>query len=181
MRLFLAILPDDSLRQTLLNIQNDMKKQGIRGRYTDPFNLHMTLLFIGEYGDPGRVNDLLEDIPFAPFEIRLSGIVRMRDLYLCTLQESREAETLARRLRRTLAGHDIPFDRKTFFPHITLLRKAENDPLQSIPEPVGTMEVSCISLMKSERGTHGMVYTEIGSICENIILPEDCPPGYFPE
>ncbi len=66
MRLFTAVLPDESFRQELETIQGEMKKKGIRGRYTDPFNLHLTLVFIGEYGNPDGVMDILEEIPFEP-------------------------------------------------------------------------------------------------------------------
>lgn len=57
----------------------------------------------------------------------------------------------------------IPFDRKKFMPHITLARKIEYDkgfPTDS-PFPAA-MDVEYISLMRSDRGRNGMIYTNMG-------------------
>ena len=79
------------------------------------------------------------------------------------MDESAPLTAVARRIRRALAEHDIPFDRKRFSPHITLIRKAaENMPGIQV-EPV-SMRVDTISLMRSDRGKHGMIYTAIGEI-----------------
>ena len=166
MRLFIAFLPDEETRQRLEDIQRSMKEKGIRGRYTDPFNLHMTLLFIGEYGDPDHVMDVLEEIPFEQCTLTLSHIERMHDMYLCIVKDNDEVSSYVRRLHRACAEQEIPFDRKSFLPHITLLRKADvnNEPDLSELIQEQTMPVSAISLMKSEHGKNGMVYTEIGRI-----------------
>jgi len=87
-----------------------------------------------------------------------------------TGQESQQAIpffSCVRRLRRVLAEHGIPYDRKRFAPHITLVRKAEftgrmDALLQHLPT-VG-MDVHEISLMRSDRGKNGMIYARIGSI-----------------
>ena len=67
-------------------------------------------------------------------------------------------------LRHALAEGGIPFDRKRFSPHITLLRRADTGgrprPGLAIP-PVG-MTVRRAALMRSDRGKDGMIYTEIG-------------------
>ena len=60
-----------------------------------------------------------------------------------------------------------PFDRKKFRPHITLIRKVSYKTDQRLPLELlqhERMVVNRISLMKSERGKNGMVYTEIGYI-----------------
>ena len=72
-------------------------------------------------------------------------------------------------MRRALADAGIPFDRKKFSPHITLVRKPEIAGSRNggIPEsvladlPKAEMIVDHISLMRSERGRHGMIYTEL--------------------
>ncbi|MBR6444724.1 MAG: RNA 2',3'-cyclic phosphodiesterase, partial [Firmicutes bacterium] len=65
-----------------------------------------------------------------------------------------------------LADAGIPFDRKKFTPHITLIRRAKQ---VSKPSPrsraaaggTAEMTVDHISLMRSDRGKTGMVYTEL--------------------
>ena len=62
---------------------------------------------------------------------------------------------------------EIPFDRKKFMPHVTLIRRADCTKGKAfLPEfqESDPMRVSGISLMKSEQGRHGMVYTEIGYV-----------------
>ena len=69
--------------------------------------------------------------------------------------------SVVRRIRRALAESEIPFDRKRFSPHITLIRKASGKMPGIQVQPV-TMTVSTISLMRSDRGRNGMIYTELG-------------------
>ena len=66
-------------------------------------------------------------------------------------------------MRRALAENDIPFDRKRFSPHITLVRKASRDAAGIGIAPAG-MDVEAISLMRSDRGKSGMIYTELGRV-----------------
>ncbi len=69
-----------------------------------------------------------------------------------------------KRLRKTLSDHGIPFDRKRFNPHITLVRKAVcNKGLPAVSIHKKEMLVERVSLMRSDRGKHGMIYTEICS------------------
>ena len=71
-----------------------------------------------------------------------------------------------RRLRRALAEADIPFDRKKFSPHITIIRRGKGS-LADVPEGEidqyfgASMTVDHISLMRSDRGKSGMIYTEL--------------------
>ena len=66
-------------------------------------------------------------------------------------------------IKDALTEAGIPFDRKRFSPHITLLRKATADRLYGIDVPAASMTADAISLMRSERGKNGMIYTELGS------------------
>jgi 2'-5' RNA ligase len=60
----------------------------------------------------------------------------------------------------------VPFDRKKFSPHITLMRRAGGR-LSGMQEEEmaslfgASMTVDHISLMRSDRGRHGMIYTEL--------------------
>ena len=70
-----------------------------------------------------------------------------------------------KRLRRSLSDHAIPFDEKRFNPHITLVRKASFDKgLPAVSVSQKEMLVERISLMRSDRGKHGMIYTEVGCV-----------------
>ncbi len=169
MRLFIAILFDDDTIKTLQDAQKRLKDAGIEGRFMPKENLHMTLAFIGDYGDPDDVLDAMEEIPFKPFDVEMDRIYSFRDMYMMSFAESDELSGYVRRLRRALAQADIPYDRKKFVPHVTMVRKATSkvkDPI--IPEVSESVRVPVqgISLMRSEFGKNGMIYTEIGYIHE---------------
>ena len=167
MRLFIAIRLSDEIKAGLSSVQSFLKNHGVRGNFTKLENLHLTLAFIGEYADPERVLDAMRSIPFEPFPIRLEGFGSFGSLYWCGLGESAALSAYAKRLRRALAENGIPFDRKKFSPHITLIRGASFDKNRGFPGvtiPEAAMEVDRVSLMRSDRTKSGMVYTEIGQI-----------------
>ena len=166
MRLFVAINFDEEIKGALKEVQNKMKLQGVRGNYTRPENLHLTLAFIGEYSDPGFVKEVVEGIRIAPFDISLDGMGSFGNLWWVGIKKNDRLEVLARILRRRLAENDVPFDRKRFSPHVTLIRKPESAIPLSPNDYAGlvngvSMTVDHISLMRSDRGKNGMIYTEI--------------------
>ena len=62
MRLFVAILLSDEMKKSLVQCMHDLKKQGVQGNYVPAQNLHMTLAFIGEYDNPGKVKDVIKRV-----------------------------------------------------------------------------------------------------------------------
>ena len=166
MRLFIALQLNSEMKKALIDLQDRMQRLGVRGNFTKPENLHLTLAFIGEYPDPEDVIDVLETIRVQPFQISLEGIGSFRNLWWAGLSGSDELKNLAKRLRRGLAEAGIRYDRKKFSPHITLVRKpltrSGTIPEEILQEPLrGKMTVEHISLMRSDRGKHGMIYTEL--------------------
>ena len=167
MRLFIAVQLDETMRSALRGIQAELRRRGMRGSFTNIANLHLTLAFIGEYPDPDAVLDAMDTVPFEPFSLRLAGFGRFGDLWWAGLAENGELTACVKRLRHALADAEIPFDRKRFAPHITLVRRAVWDGRTGLPTagiPDVEMEVDRISLMRSDRGKNGMIYTELGGI-----------------
>ena len=165
MRIFIALQFEEAFRQALLDVQSALKNCGIKGNYTKPENLHLTLAFIGEYGNPQNILDALDDIEFASFELSLNGIGRFETILWAGLSTSEQLNQNVKRIRRALAEQEIPFDRKKFMPHITLVRQYYLTKGTEFPEitiPHLSMEVTNFSVMRSERGKNGMIYTEIG-------------------
>jgi len=80
MRLFIAIKFNSEIKNALLSMQEQLKRANIRGNYTKPENLHLTLAFIGEYGDPDYVLETLEQVKFKPFELALDGVGSFGDI-----------------------------------------------------------------------------------------------------
>ena len=168
MRLFISVQLNKYLRGALQDMQDAMREQGVAGNYTRAENLHITLAFIGEYSDPTEVLDAMRRVSFEPFDIRLDGLGAFGDLWWAGVGEgSDELKALASKLRRALSEAGIPSDRKRFSPHITLLRRARStEGFRPDEEDCAYwrrpyMTVERISLMRSDRTKHGMVYTEI--------------------
>ena len=163
MRLFIAISLSPEMKDALTDAQRAMYARGVRGSFTPEENLHLTLAFIGEYPNADTVMDALSGVMFTPFELRLDGVGRFGDLWWAGLRESAALTAVVRRVRRALAEGGIPFDRKRFTPHITLIRKASRDAAGVAIAPE-SMTVRAVSLMSSRRGRSGMIYTEVGTI-----------------
>ncbi len=167
MRLFIAIQFDDEILDALTGFQSELREQGVKGNFTSDENLHLTLAFIGDCNDPDAVLDAMEASNFRPFDISLDGVGHFGDLFWMGLADNPALHAYVKRLRHCLADAGIPFDKKRFSPHITLIRRAgykyeEEIPVYDVPK--GRMKVESISLMRSDRGKHGMIYTEIGSV-----------------
>lgn len=163
MRLFIAIKLSEEMTDALANIQKQMYDHGVRGNFTSKENMHLTLAFIGEYPDADVVLEALSEVPFAPFDLCLDGVGSFGDLWWAGLKESIPLAAVTRKVRRVLAEHGIPFDRKKSLPHITLIRKMRGE-MPGVQMETVSMMVERISLMRSDRGRNGMIYTELGAI-----------------
>ena len=166
MRLFIAIELGDRLKDELCMIQKRIQLQGMKGNFTTRENMHLTLAFIGEYSDPEHVSDVLDDVMLEPMRIALDGFGCFRDLYWIGVKEDKGLTENVKRLRKALSDNGIPFDRKKFVPHITLARNIEYD--KDLPTDCpfpAAMDVEYISLMRSDRGKSGMIYTPIAEFC----------------
>ncbi len=164
MRLFIALNFDNEVLNAIEDLQSELKDCGIDGHYTKQENLHLTLAFIGEYGNPEDVLDVIRSVPFKAVSLQFDGLQHFRDMYFARLCENSELTAYVRRLRRALAENGIPFDRKKFMPHITLVRKAFiRNERTVLPDTLSVDEIKVdrASLMRSDRGKNGMKYTEI--------------------
>ena len=166
MRLFIAVNLNDDMKDALMDIQDTMRTYGVRGKETPPENMHLTLAFIGDYDDPELVKEVIDSIDVRPFTLKLKGIGAFRDLWWVGTENSAPLMAISRRLRRALADEGIPFDRKKFSPHITIIRRADGKLSEEAAEEIAShdmpsMTVDHISLMRSDRGKYGMIYTEL--------------------
>ncbi len=170
MRLFIAIQFDADMRDALTDYRESLMARGVEGNYTRRENLHITLAFIGDHGNPDDVLDAMEQVSFRPFDIAPDGVGSFGDLFWVGLADNPGLAAYVKRLRRALSAHGIPYDKKRFSPHITLIRKASYRGGGAVPAgepPKGSMTAYKVSLMRSDRGKQGMIYTEVGSVmCE---------------
>lgn len=164
MRLFIALPLEGETARALSSVQDGFRRAGVKGNYTKPENFHLTLAFIGEYGDPDAVLDAMRAARFEPVTLRLDGIGAFDGVRWAGVAVPDSLFSYVRRLRRELSLAGIPFDGKKFSPHVTLIRKPDRDAIPAIRLPAAPAEIGGVSLMRSDRGKGGVVYTEIGFV-----------------
>ena len=156
MRLFIAIMLSDDMKKSVIGTMHELKKADVRGSYVQAQNLHVTLAFIGETKDAAAIKAAMQTISCKPF--------RMADNLLWVgIKGNQGLNKLAKYVTTALDAAQIPYDRKKFVPHITIIRNM-GGPWKKVSPPKGDMMVKKVSLMKSEQKDGKRVYTEIFSV-----------------
>lgn len=161
MRLFVAIRFSEDIRRALLEASKSLRAQTVSGNFTQPENLHLTLAFIGESNETGKLRRVLDGLSAAPFPLTVGGTGRFGDTFWVGVERSPALEKLADELRQSLLDAGFEIDRKPFRPHITLARQIAADGSVTLDVPPTKMTVSRVSLMKSERINGRLTYTEV--------------------
>ena len=162
MRLFVAIQLSDEMKKSITASLHDMKQKGIKWNYVPLQNLHLTLAFIGETDEPGKVKDALKNVQIKPFKLSLSEMGTFDDLLWVGIKGNQGLSAAAKTVRDALDSAGITYDRKSFEPHITIIRKLSGN-WKQIPAPKGDMMVKKVSLMKTTFKDGKPVYSEVTS------------------
>ena len=163
MRIFIAIRFTKAFKSSILDAQDGLREYGVRGNYTQPENLHLTLAFIGETERGAEIKAAVDAVKFEPFVIRTGKLGcfngRSRVLWL-GIEGEDKVKTIAQQLRRNLDKCGIDYAKGKFSPHITLVRQPSEMPLDVEVESE-SMTVSEIHVMNSERINGRLVYTAL--------------------
>jgi len=160
MRLFVAVQLTDELKKSIGGTLHSLKQKGVRGNYVPLQNLHLTLAFIGETDNPGAVKEALKNVSVKPFKLSLSSMGSFGDLLWIGMKGNQGLSAVAKSVREALDAAGIPYDRKKFVPHITIVRKASGN-WKQVPTARGEMMVSKISLMKTTFKDGKPSYSEV--------------------
>jgi 2'-5' RNA ligase len=169
-RLFVALTPPDSLRDTLTSLD-----QGLRGaRWVPRENLHVTLRFIGEVeeGLAREIDQAFMALRVDPFSLTVSGLGlfgtghRQRTLW-AGVEKTPDLVRLKHKLDRILDELGLEPDRRQYTPHITLARLDDPHPdrLRAYVEAHNlsisqSFPVEAFSLYSSHLRRDGPLYTE---------------------
>lgn len=128
-RLFFALWPDAAVRDRL-NAASGKLHERRGGRRTRPETLHLTLVFIGEIALQRlpEVFAAAEGVTVEKFELLFDHADCWRHNHIAHLGVGYTPPALLElvgQLESRLAASEIPFDRRPYVPHITLLRKAD--------------------------------------------------------
>ncbi|MCX8115386.1 MAG: RNA 2',3'-cyclic phosphodiesterase [Burkholderiaceae bacterium] len=140
MRCFVALSPDDAARERLAAGVREQQRRFPRARAMCAENLHLTLAFIGEL-DAARaaeVTSALDALPFESFVWTLDAVGafdRARVLWAAG-PDCEPLSQLAQRVRSVLDALRVPYDRKPFVAHVTLLRDLTRSDAQRAAAPI---------------------------------------------
>jgi len=168
MRLFIAINFGSDAKDCLLALRDELSSHSIRGNFSLPDNLHLTLAFLGECdgSETTAAKTAMDSVAYTPLSILIERVGRFKrnggDIWWAGVRESRPLLALQANLTDKLIVASFELDQRKYNPHITLGREVITnvDPWEI--EPFGEA-VSSIELMKSERIGGKLTYTAIYS------------------
>ena len=167
MRLFIAINLNDTTRNSLITLRDELRSSAELGSFTLPENLHITLAFLGECNakQTAAAKIAMDSVSFKPIEIRIERIGRFgggqgEALWWAGARVNEALSDLHRDLTDKLIAVGFSLDTRKFSPHITLGRRVVTDAVPRWIEPFGET-VSKIDLMKSERIDGRLTYSAI--------------------
>ena len=168
MRLFIAIPFSEEFKSELIRVQNEMKVNGVRGNFSRPENLHVTVAFLGEVKDPAPAMKALASVPVPELRLTSGPLGNFGELLWIGLRKNSALEEYVAEVRHALDNAGVEYDRKKFRPHITLVRRADW-PYQVLVEELAEvhrvrMTVDRVCLMKSERIDGILTYTVVGAV-----------------
>jgi 2'-5' RNA ligase len=193
-RAFVAIELPEAVRAGLGRIQGQLKP-GHEGvvRWVDPKGIHLTLKFLGNIAE-AKVPAVVEAVRGAAagvghFRLGVGGVGAFPNLQTPRVVwvglggDLENLTALQKATDRALAALGFPPEGRPFTPHLTLGRvreMASRAERRALGEAVGRlkaeasvpMEVSSVSLMRSQLTPAGAIYTCLASIALENALPK---------
>ena len=160
-RLFVALWPDDATRAAITAATGDAIAD-VAGRHVPSANLHLTLVFIGEWpvARRGVLEAALSRVAVPPIEIELEFLTYWPRPRAVVLESARVPPQLLRLVMQLseaveVFGWQRPL--RPYRPHVTLVRKSSPIEVTRLPEPV-VLRADAFTLVASEPGDDGVVY-----------------------
>ncbi len=177
-RCFLAFdLENNEILRKLVNVQKLISKTGTNLKIINQQNLHFTLRFLGNINTDliEKVSVKMQKIIFTSFSIELKGIGVFPNLYSPRIiwagiaEGTKKMNNIFDQIEIQLRQLGFNPDYKGFSPHLTLARVKygkNNDQLTTflknyVEYRIGTVNLNCIQLKKSELMPTGPFYTTI--------------------
>ncbi|SHI11847.1 RNA 2',3'-cyclic phosphodiesterase [Sporanaerobacter acetigenes] len=177
MRSFIALEFEDELKENLVNIQNKIKENSLKGTWTHEDNFHLTLKFLGEIDENSTIDidKVLEKTckNHSPINLTFSdlgyfkGERDLRVLWLGTKGDLDKVNALYEEIENEMYYLGFQKENRAFKPHITLGRRVVlNKDFSKIKDIISEdlnydFTLKKITLMKSEEIMKKRVYTPI--------------------
>ena len=164
MRLFIGIKVDDKGKKKIDNYFKLFYENKVRGNYTKINNLHMTLIFLGEVSSDkvDLLKEIIGKIKVQDGLLIISKIKMLKEIMIGEIEKTKELDEIYSYLCKELKRESFSFDEHKFYPHITLVRKAENYQ-KYINVDMNIISVfDKITLFESKRINNDLVYIDLG-------------------
>ncbi len=179
MRTFIAIELPKEIKDSLGNIQEQLKKSGADVKWVSPRNIHLTLKFLGEIDDTklSKINKIIEDVAGDKnsFQVRISSIGAFpkinfpRVIWIGIDRGDNETKVMAEELEEKIAKLGIPREDRPFSSHITIGRTRSTLNRENLAQDLETLQsaaimggleftVKRITLFKSTLTPKGPIY-----------------------
>jgi 2'-5' RNA ligase len=160
-RVFFAAWPPPNVQVALGKLAQALQRQ-CGGRAVPARNIHLTLVFLGDVARErlAALRALAATVSVSRFEMSIdrAGYWRHNRIVWAAMAKCPAAlPELVERLEQRLAPADFQFDRRTYVPHITLLRNARRAPTGA-EVPAVAWPVTRFALMESVPRGSGRAY-----------------------
>lgn len=152
-RLFLALWPDETIRQQLVQRRDAWHWHRSASPVADA-KLHVTLHFLGSV-DEGRIPELMEGfrVPVNPFELVLDTATVWHQS-IAVLEPSRKPQALLdlhAALAREVERLGLALEERPYKPHVTMARRGGGSTPPEVLEPL-LWSVDSYALVQSKLG-----------------------------
>ena len=185
---FLAIELTEAARETCSAIGQSLQRLGLKGSFPRPQALHLTLKFLGDVQERiiPRLEEALSESSAGvePFSVQVGGLgvfpnqQRPRVVWVGVTVHPQLLQ-LHRNLEKHLATLGFAPERRSFRPHLTLVRLKSRHGLEALTEFLATpashservrSQVSAFHLFQSVLRPQGAEYTKLFT----VNLPNPC-------
>lgn len=174
MRLFVAVLLSEEMKDALCQSQQALGQRARSGNFSRRENLHLTLAFLGDC-PPSAIPKIRRAMTASlrgrePFPMTLGKMGRFRrsgaDLWWAGLRRQDALTELAQALQAALRQEGFALEERPFAAHLTIARQVDAPTLrpEEIPLPPVSQTVEAVSLMESTRVKGILTYREILSV-----------------
>ncbi len=181
MRLFIAVLVPEELKERIAETQEKIRRAGVDAKLVEPENLHFTFKFLGETGEE-KIQEIKKAIEkgcasFKPFEISVAGLDAFpsrnyaKAVWIGVRNGYEQIRSLMEAINEKLSQIGFTAE-KEHTPHLTLARVRSSRNMaellrlfENLEEvEIGRMHVNEVKLMKSTLNRSGPVYEEVYSV-----------------
>ncbi|NLY43051.1 MAG: RNA 2',3'-cyclic phosphodiesterase [Clostridiaceae bacterium] len=177
MRTFIGIDFSRELKNKIYELQQELKKHAIKGRWKHIDNFHLTLKFLDEItlAQKAQIDEAMKKlcIDRSPFNLEINklGIFNGKDsirvLWLGVAGDIQQLQALQKEIDNALVPIGFEPEKRNYKPHVTIgqdiIFDCSFEQIRNMTEDIGfgTNRVNEIFLFKSEQVQYKRIYTKI--------------------